>query len=614
MSAIKPSITTPCIGKVPVIDTGYTIPQARPSAGIGNPPVTIWGLINYVVNGSYGVPNDADARRRLVADAVAMNVIHKFNTDSGSYSRVFNENSDTGARGSGVGGWISGEWYNFCNISFDYNGQQRGYGIYVLKTDNATGWDSTHYWGGVVTRFGDNFQYVGGNGRGLQTPLDQYEMFVFAGIARWQGGFGEERCYIFGLLSHRTLVPYDYQIEDFTRGYINVAYAQSNFGENHLLPDEDSDPNDDAGITDPKGKDQKVHDEVFEHTIDIQMPDITMYPSTAAAGLVTLYAPSLPLIQSFADELWQDNVLETIFQYFGKPMDAIVGMGVLPFSPPTSGYKRPKIGTYTCTTALPVVTHQFHEIDCGGLKIEPAWENYLDYSPYTRIMIYLPYVGTRELDVDEIMGHTLYVKYRVDCYNGNLVAFVGIDGTSGMAVRYQFSGNCMQQLPVNAQSFDNMLAAGIQLCTALAGSIAAGGQAKHRAAGELAAALTKNDAAGVASSAINFKLGQGRRDASLASTAADAVMAAKPRVEKSGAIGASTGQMSVQTPFITRIMPRQSLPEKYMRYKGYPLNATSPIGDNPGFTVVDDVRLNNLPATIPEIDEIYKLLGEGVIV
>ena len=608
MSAIKPSISTPNIGKVPVVNTTYVHPTARPSGGFGGSPVASWNLLNYIINGTYGFVTGNDARK-LFADALAMNLIHKVPTND--FSRVFNENSDTGVFQYGVQGWINCEWHNFVNISFNFNGQQRGYGLYAGVPRNTTSFTQTVAWQPGV-RFGDSFQGGGGSGSGL--GIDNHEYFVFVAVCRWQGGFGEERFYHFALIDHRTDAPYDDQLGQICAGYVNVAYAESNFGSNHLLPDENEDPNDDAGTTDPKGKEQKVHDEVFEHTVDIEMPDITLYPSTAAAGLVTLYAPSLTLIQSFADELWQDNVLETIFQYFGKPMDAIVGMGVLPFSPPTSGYKKPKIGTYTCTTALPVVTHQFHEIDCGTLRIEPAWENYLDYSPYTRIMIYLPYVGTRELDVDEIMGHTLYVKYRIDCYNGNLVAFVGIDGVSGMAVRYQFSGNCMQQLPINAQSFDNMLQAGIQLCSALVGSIAVGGQAKHMAGAQIAGAMASDNPIGAATSAAQFKLGQARRDSSLASAAVDAVMNAKPKVEKSGAIGASVGQMSVQTPFITRIMPRQSLPEQYMRYKGYPLNATSPIGDNPGFTVVDDVRLNNLPATIPEIDEIYKLLGEGVIV
>lgn len=608
MSAIQPSLKTQFLGNIPVLDTGYVVGSPKPSQGIVDSPVRALPILNYVINGTYGNPVDA---RLLFTQAQKYMRKMWTNGPDGNSQAVWNKVISPASA-------MPNNNYHFMDYRYYYGegtSTPRGYGIY-MNWDGSSGAQS--YYMGYRTDVSTiiSYPYTGGLWDDLFVETGEpYEIYGMITVSKWQDLPDEERFYTFHIIRKRVTQPYDYQWEDFMHVAINFAFIESMGGAENLLPSEGEDPNDDISTTDPEGNTQETNSEVLTDTDDIDLPDITMYPNSAAAGLVTLYAPSLTLMQSFADELWQDNVWETIFQYFGKPSDAIVGMGVLPFSPPTSGYKKPKIGVYTCTTALPVVSNQYHEIDCGSLAIEPVWDSYLDYSPYTRISIYLPYVGTRELDVDEIMGHNLFVKYRVDCYNGNLVAFVGIDGLSGPAVRYQFSGNCMQQLPVNAQSFDAMLAAGVQIATALVGGIATGGAAAATQGLGMA-----NMAAGGASEmqlaqgAANMALGQARRDSALMQNTVGSVMGAKPRVEKNGAIGASIGQMSIQKPFITRIMPNQSLPENYMRYKGYPLNATSAIGDNPGFTVVDDVRLNNLPATIGELDEIYKLLGEGVIV
>lgn len=606
MSAIQPSLKTRFFGNVPVIETDYVVGRNKPSNGIGTSDVRAQAILNYIINGEYGSPSDA----RALFNQATKYMVHLWTDGSGGNSIAKRDLMESAAS-------QAGDYYHFIDQQYYYNGDQsipRGYGLYGMKY-----WGSQHinHIGGVF-RTGTN-TWIEFPGSGSDIPFNDsgepYDYYAFISIARWNEQPDEERFYTFHIVRKRLTSPYDYQWEDPVHTYFNFAFIDSNAGEEYRLPDEPTDPNSGVSETDPSGNEQEIHPEVLTDTDDIDLPDITTYPNSAQAGLVTLYAPSLTLMQSFSDEIWQDNAIETIAQYFGKPSDAIVGMGVLPFSPPTSGYKKPKIGLYTCQTALPVVSNQYYEVDCGSLHIDPVWENYLDYSPYTRISIYLPYVGTRELDVDEIMDQTLFVKYRIDCYNGNLVAFVGINGLSGPAVRYQFSGNCMQQLPVNSQSFDAMLAAGVQIATALVGGIAVGGAAM--ASGGLGVAGMAAGGASdmqVAQGAANMMLGQARRDSALMQNTASSVMGAKPRVEKNGAIGASIGQMSLQKPFITRVMPNQSKPENYMRYKGYPLNATSAIGDNPGFTVVDDVRLNNLPATIDELNEIYKLLGEGVIV
>ena len=101
---------------------------------------------------------------------------------------------------------------------------------------------------------------------------------------------------------------------------------------------------------------------------------------------------------------------------------------------------------------------------------------------------------------------------------------------------------------------------------------------------------------------------------SLAGATANGFMGMKPNFKKTGAISGSTGLMSVKQPYLCLTTPRQSMPEGYEKVCGFPCNIGGKLGDFSGYTVVEDIRLNGLVATSPEVDEIYKLLKSGVII
>ena len=49
------------------------------------------------------------------------------------------------------------------------------------------------------------------------------------------------------------------------------------------------------------------------------------------------------------------------------------------------------------------------------------------------------------------------------------------------------------------------------------------------------------------------------------------------------------------------------------KLKGYPCNITKRLGDLSGFTMVDDIQLNNVPCTDAEREELESILKGGVI-
>lgn len=388
-----------------------------------------------------------------------------------------------------------------------------------------------------------------------------------------------------------------------------------------LVPklDEITDPNIDPDPVPPwpgPGPHIKIED-------PIPIPDLPPL-SAAGAGFITLYKLLPSEMQQFADECFDDSVWDILKHFFNKPADFVAGITICPFTPHGLTRWKPKFGTHTWSHSYTMVDDTFVSINCGSIHVQPFYNNCFDYTPYTKLTLWLPYIGYREIDADDVMGHNLNITYHCDCLSGACVAFVSIDavGPSGPdipRVLYQFNGNVLTQVPVDSVSLDSMVSAAIGLAgaalttaavVATAGAAAPAAAAEGAGAGSAAAAGGATMTAaekGAAMTAVNAKMG-------LTASTANAVQSMKPRTSHGGAMSSTAGYMGVQKPYLIKHVPMQSLPAGYVDLYGYPCNMGGKLGDFSGYTEVDDIQLNNIPATIPEISEIYQLLKGGIII
>ena len=314
------------------------------------------------------------------------------------------------------------------------------------------------------------------------------------------------------------------------------------------------------------------------------------------AGFVTCYRLSLAEMHTFAADLFDPDAWAAIKAFFADPMDFICGVMIMPFLPPSSAQAYPKFGAFTWSHAYDVISSQFIEIDCGSILIPKYYGSCFDFDPYTKIKIWLPYIGYRDLPVDEVMGRAIKVVYHCDVMTGDCVAFITrpYESTSLVQVIAQFSGNMGVRVPFGRVSFDAAVAASIQLL----------GGAVGLAVGGAAAGLGLADASNITASQI---AGQ------VSGATVGAANAMKTRTERSGTAGASAGFMSVQKPYIIRQIPRQSLPAGYKSFCGYPANLSGSLGSFSGFTAVESIKLR-VTATDDEKAEIIDLLRGGVFV
>ena len=155
---------------------------------------------------------------------------------------------------------------------------------------------------------------------------------------------------------------------------------------------------------------------------DVDIPALPSI-SAAASGFVRLYNPTITEVQGLANYLWSGAFdIATYKKLFGNPMDCFLSFGIIPVIPPRGVNKEaisfanmpdPGVTAYK-------ITDQFTDLDCGTVTIDGSkyTGSAMDYSPYTKAELFLPFCGTHALAVDDIMDSTINITYHMDLYTG----------------------------------------------------------------------------------------------------------------------------------------------------------------------------------------------------
>lgn len=134
-----------------------------------------------------------------------------------------------------------------------------------------------------------------------------------------------------------------------------------------------------------------------------------------------------------------------------NPIDCIVSLKWFPFTVPSHGSEvNINLGNYQTNVHAPVYTGSGVEVySLGSCVIYPYAGSgepcFLDYAPYTKMELIIPYCGTVELDPSIYMNHTLSVNFIVDIYTGACTAYIMCDGLVSDSV----SGVCCVDLPIS---------------------------------------------------------------------------------------------------------------------------------------------------------------------
>ena len=339
-------------------------------------------------------------------------------------------------------------------------------------------------------------------------------------------------------------------------------------------------------------------------------------------GLVTVYHPTAAQLYSFERWLWVTYGDATIDKIFNNPFDGVISLFELYCTPTDVSTQTIRSGFLDSGISSAVIS-RYTEIDCGTIAIPEYYGNYFDYSPYSKAHIYLPFIGIQELNVDDIVGHAVNVKYRIDEYNGSCIAMITVAKVTEVAgedveysnTMYQFSGNCSVELPF-AGGTQAAIKAGMMQADAW--QTAANVSAGVNLVGGVASIL---GAAGVGAGSIGMAMGGVSQALSSIGTMYSGqaqylsnMLSGKATVQKSGGFGSSHGALGIKTPFITVTRPKQVQVANYNDEYGYPAHKLVYIGNCTGFLRCREVHVVSTTATDDEKNAIEAMLKSGIYV
>lgn len=366
--------------------------------------------------------------------------------------------------------------------------------------------------------------------------------------------------------------------------FFDIIFGADNWAN---VPDSDTpDPYTGAGYpasTAPGGPSGGSFDFTDDPITGVHTPSLDLLNS----GLITAWRPSKATLVQLANWLWVTTPGQVIQQLFGNPINAIIGLNIVPVSPPVDGgLNTIKFGNDDSGVACPKITSQHVTVDCGSITVDPIYGSYMDYAPQTSAELFLPYVGGLPLDVNDVVGKTIRVQYEVDVLSGACVAYVFIDG----GLHYQKAGSCAATAPITGSQMPNVVAGVLSIAGSVAGFVASAGASGASTAAKVASGIATGTS--VAESAANML---------------------KQSISYSGTISGWAGLLGSQKPYLLLSVPHVAMPGGQNALMGYPAWVSGRVGDFTGYTECTVDRVTATRATDKEVEEIKSLLEGGVI-
>ena len=308
---------------------------------------------------------------------------------------------------------------------------------------------------------------------------------------------------------------------------------------------------------------------------------------TFGLGLTTLYIMNPKALTTY---MMSGNMssLETIFTDLGE---YIVGCKCFPFdvgdlATSVATDNPVKIGDKNATGLSAIRMNAFNNIKTivSNFGVARIYNDFRDFAPYTKVSVFLPYIGYVDLPTNDVMGKTgMTIDYAFDLIDGTCQAFIR---TGNRIIVTTDKCSCALDLPINQKNNSE------RLRNLALGSI-------NILSGGIASAV--GDSSGVKS----------------LSKAVSPMMGFMTEHVTKGRI--TGGWQSMNSPTsVTLIVETQQWVSvnmtEFAKLHGRPTQETYTLSALTGFTKVGSIHLENIPtATESEIASIESLLKSGVI-
>ena len=294
----------------------------------------------------------------------------------------------------------------------------------------------------------------------------------------------------------------------------------------------------------------------------------------------------------------------------------------------------------------------------GTYTFTPYFNNFLDYTPYTKYELYLPYCGFVDMDATEYTGKTISIDYILDYTQGSCLAVVSdITNTDDHVVLFSKRGTIGIPITWQATNSGQVIRGAVTTAMSTLG-MAAGNASATRAANKSGLKRYDRDVSNwdrryqaekdtaydsgitgdeeLKGHMINWKANNPKPDkadyiternpyltANIITGAYNGISNAFLNTPLSVTRGEIGGDFSIfsmpQSPYVIITRTHTVLPASYNELMGKPSGKTATLSQLNGFTSIDAIRVegiksvNGVSPTSIELDTIDKALRSGVI-
>lgn len=297
--------------------------------------------------------------------------------------------------------------------------------------------------------------------------------------------------------------------------------------------------------------------------------------------LTTSYVLTEARLRQLSSFLWSADFIDNIKLLNNSPIENIISCKRIPFD--INGTDESIVLGNVDTGVHGNKIDTGHSFTIGSASVSKKYNNFLDYSPYTNIWIFLPFIGMRQLDTDKYMGRTLKVVYKVDIVTGSCCACIYASNSSGKYLLIDtYNGSCGIDIPISAQNRSAVESAWIQagLTSAVELSPKKGGIHEKDV---IQAGITGLDGA-----EANF------------------------HTSTTGNISSQCGAYMTRSCMLYFDRPTYKEQASYKHDVGKVCNLTRTIRSLSGYTeMYESIDLSGIPCQTDEMDELRKILSTG---
>ena len=190
---------------------------------------------------------------------------------------------------------------------------------------------------------------------------------------------------------------------------------------------------DDKGYDDNKDKDDD--------------DDNTTVLSSGIGVLTSTFHMTKERLVQLGQFLWGSSIFDEFSLINNNPIENIISCKAIPYA--ISGTTQEiTLGNVKTGVNGEKISQNFSKQTIGSVAIAEHYKNFLDYAPYTNVIIYLPYIGFKELDTSLVMGKTLRIEYTLDVITGGCLAQIYV----GKIRLYEFTGNIGVDISITASN------------------------------------------------------------------------------------------------------------------------------------------------------------------